>query len=107
MKPTGARLVMMWLHDNYYLSNDENLISHETDVGRFTDDNARSINYSTVFANLRDLPLSQYDTYKDFLDYEQQPDHLPLFANPGTHLNPRGNASSANTWASSWSIPAS
>ena len=91
MKPTGARLVMMWLHDNYYVSNDENLIAHETDVGRFTDDNARSINYSTVFSALGDLQLSQYDTYKDFLDYERQPDHLPLFANPGTHLNPRGN----------------
>jgi NHL repeat len=91
LKPTGARLVMMWLNDNYYFSNDENLVTHETDLGRFADDMAVNVNYSTVTAALRDLPLAQYDTYKDFLDYEQRPDHLPLFANPGTHLNPRGN----------------
>jgi hypothetical protein len=92
LKPTGARLVMMWLNDNYYFSNDENLITHETELGRFADDMAVNVNYSTVTSALRDLPLAQYDTYKEFLDYEQRPDHLPLFANPGTHLNPRGNS---------------
>ena len=34
----------------------------------------------------------QYDTYKDFLEYENRPGHLPLYVNPGTHLNSRGNA---------------
>ncbi|HYW54240.1 MAG TPA: hypothetical protein VE826_09730 [Dongiaceae bacterium] len=93
IKPTGAKLVLMWLDDNFYVSNDENLIMHETVIKGFVDDTVATVaEFPPVFAALRDLPIAQYDTYKDFMDYEKRPDHLPLFVNPGTHLNPRGNA---------------
>lgn len=93
LKPTGARLVIMWLDDNFYVSDDENLIMHETGIKAFADETAATVaTFPALFASLRDLPIVQYDTYKDFLDYEKRPDHLPLFVNPGTHLNPRGNA---------------
>jgi sugar lactone lactonase YvrE len=92
IKPTGARLVLMWLSDNFFFSDDENLISHETSIRFFPDATASTVaGFAPLFASLRDLPIAQYDTFKDFLDYERQPDHLPLFVNPGTHLNPRGN----------------
>jgi len=92
IKPTGARLVVMWLSDNYYYSDDENLMSHDTAIRSFADGTAHTVaGFAPLFASLRDLPIAQYDTFKDFLDYERQPDHLPLFVNPGTHLNPRGN----------------
>ena len=32
--------------------------------------------------------MIQYDTYKDFIDYEKRPDHLPLFVNPGDASEP-------------------
>ena len=92
IKPTGARLVMMWLSDNFYFSDDENLMSHETAIRSFADGTAKTVaGFAPLYASLRDLPISQYDTFNDFLEYERQPDHLPLFVNPGTHLNPRGN----------------
>lgn len=92
LKPTGARLVVMWLTDHYFFSNDENLVSHETDIRWFTDEYAKFVpSFSAVYAAMTDLPLSQYDAYKDFFTYEQQADHVPLYQNPGTHLNARGN----------------
>jgi NHL repeat-containing protein len=92
IKPTGARLVLMWLDDNLFFSDDENLIGHETSVPFFADGTVRTVaRFAGLFASLRDLPVLQYDTYKDFLAYERRPDHAPLFVNPGTHLNPRGN----------------
>ena len=92
IKPTGARLVIMWSDDNFFFSDDENLIGHETAFA-FADATLPTVaRFPALFASLRDLPIVQYDTYKDFLDYERQPDHLPLYVNPGTHLNPRGNA---------------
>ena len=93
LRPTGARLVMMWLNDNFMVSNDENLITHETGLRVFADQAIATVaRFPALFASLADLPLVQFDTYQDFLDYEQRPDHLPLYVNPGTHLNPRGNA---------------
>jgi lysophospholipase L1-like esterase len=93
MKPAGAKLVMMWLNDNFLVSDDENLVSHETVIKVFADETVPTVAaFPALFASLRDLPIVQYDTYKDFIDYERQPNHLPLFVNPGTHLNPRGNA---------------
>ena len=93
LKPTGARLVIMWLNDNFLVSDDESLIMHETVIKAFADETVPSIAaFPALFASLRDLPIVQYDTYKDFIDYEKRPDHLPLYVNPGTHLNPRGNA---------------
>jgi hypothetical protein len=93
LKPTGARLVMMWLNDNFFVSNDESLLIHEAGIPTFADQTAAIVaTFPALFASLRDLPLVQYDTYKDFIDYEKRPDHLPLFVNPGTHLNVRGNA---------------
>ncbi|HWT05273.1 MAG TPA: hypothetical protein VN224_05910 [Xanthomonadales bacterium] len=93
IKPTGARLVVMWLDDNFLVSDDENLVMHETIIRSFADETLSTVaTFAPLFASLRDLPIVQYDTYKEFLDYEKQPDHPPLFVNPGTHLNPRGNA---------------
>lgn len=91
IEPTGARLVLMWLDDNYFFSDDENLLGHTTSFV-FPDQTVPGVaTFPALFDSLRDLPLSQYDTYNDFLTYEKQPDHLPLFVNPGTHLNSRGN----------------
>jgi len=93
IKPTGARLVMMWLNDNFLVSDDESLMIHDTVVRSFVDQTVSVVaRFEGTFASLRDLPIVQYDTYNDFLNYEKQPDHLPLFVNPGTHLNSRGNA---------------
>ena len=93
LKPTSARLVMMWLNDNFLVSDDESLLIHDTVIRAFVDQTASAVaGFAGTFASLRDLPVVQYDTYNDFLDYEKQPDHLPLFVNPGTHLNSRGNA---------------
>jgi NHL repeat-containing protein len=93
IKPTGARLVMMWLNDNFLVSDDESLMIHDTVVRSFVDQTVPVVaRFEGTFASLRDLPIVQYDTYNDFLNYEKQPDHRPLFVNPGTHLNSRGNA---------------
>jgi hypothetical protein len=93
LKPTGARLVMMWLNDNFFLSDNESLSSHETARWLFPDEAAAMVaGFPALSASLGDLPLVQYDTREDFIDYEKRPDHLPLFVNPGTHKNARGNA---------------
>ncbi len=83
---------MMWLNDNFFVSDDESLIAHETALRVFADQTTGTVaRFGPLFASLEDLPLVQYDTYKDFLDYEKRPDHLPLYVNPGTHMNSRGN----------------
>jgi hypothetical protein len=91
-----TRLVFVWQFNYFAVSNDESLVQKET-VNRldlYPDDVHAEIvaNLNSVKVALSGLPVFAYASYDDFLKYESQPIHQPLYENPETHFNPRGNA---------------
>jgi hypothetical protein len=96
----GTRVVMVWQYNYFTFSDDESVGQRET-VPRlqvYPDEIYASIMSAKngVAAPLAGLPVFAYDSFDDFLTYESIPNHLPLYENPDTHFNPRGNAFMGN-----------
>lgn len=90
-----TRVVMVWQYNYFTFSDDESLVQRET-VARFLvypDEIEAQVraSQSAVKSLLAGLPIFAYDSFNDFLEYEKRPQHLPLYENPDTHFNPRGN----------------
>lgn len=95
-----TRVVMVWQYNYFTFSDDESLVQRDT-VPRlqvYPDDEAKQTLESQRAAKalVATLPIFAYDSFDDFVTYERAPGHLPLYENPDTHFNRRGNEFMAN-----------
>ena len=93
---SGTRVVFVWQHNFFTFSDDESLIKRDsaTQLQLFPDDKYPQVlaNIGYVTNALSGLPISAYDSYLDFLSYEKQPIHTPLYDSTDTHFISRGNS---------------
>lgn len=94
LKPT-TRVMLLWQYNYFTFSDDENLAQGEVNsqFRSFPDENYATVSFLQTLEPKfdQDLPIFQYDTYRDFARYEKTVGHHPLYGGLGTHTNPRGN----------------
>jgi DNA-binding beta-propeller fold protein YncE len=92
VKPPGTRVVLFWQFNSFAFSDDEDLSQHDTILRSGPDEVDVLQAAQAVSAALKDLPVAIFNSFDAFAKYEKTAGHLPLYGNPDTHTNPRGNA---------------